>query len=53
MLAAKGFEIDKRKIQLAEPLKQLGEFTVPMKLHHDVVAQLKVKVTPLEDAPQA
>ena len=38
-LAGKGFEIDKRKIQLAEPIKQLGEFTVPIKLHRDVVAQ--------------
>ena len=49
-LAGKGFEIDKRKIQLAEPLKQIGEFTVPVKLHRDVVAQLRVRVTPLEEA---
>src|SRR5512132_2184442 len=35
-LAAKGFEIDKRKITLAEPLKALGEFTVPVKVHRDV-----------------
>jgi len=53
VLAAKGFEIDKRKITLAEPLKQIGEFTVPVKLHRDVVAQLTVKVTPLADAPTA
>lgn len=46
-LAVKGIEIDKRKIQLAEPLKQLGEFTVPLKLHRDVVAQLRVKVVPV------
>ena len=52
-LAAKGFEIDKRKIQLAEPLKQLGEFTVPVKLHRDVVAHVPVKVTQLEDAAEA
>ncbi|MCX6552900.1 MAG: 50S ribosomal protein L9 [Acidobacteria bacterium] len=50
-LAAKGFEIDKRKIQLDEPLKQIGEFTVPIKLHREVVAQLRVKVTPLAEAP--
>ena len=37
-LAAKGFEIDRRKIQLAEPIKQLGEFDVPVKLHRDVTA---------------
>ena len=46
VLAGKGFEIDKRKITLAEPLKKIGEFTVPVKLHRDVVAQLTVKVTP-------
>jgi large subunit ribosomal protein L9 len=51
-LAGKGFDIDKRKIQLAEPLKQVGEFRVPIKLHRDVVAHVQVKVTPLEDAAQ-
>ena len=53
VLAEKGFETDKRKIQLAEPLKAIGEFTVPVKLHRDVVAQLTVKVTPLAEAPEA
>jgi len=48
VLAEKGFEIDKRKISLSEPLKSIGEFTVPVKLHRDVVAELHVKVTPLE-----
>ena len=43
-LQAKGFEIDKRKIQLADPLKTLGEYTVPVKIHRDVIAQMKVKV---------
>jgi large subunit ribosomal protein L9 len=43
-LAAKGFEIDRRKVQLNEPFKKLGEFTVPIKLHRDVVVSLKVKV---------
>src|SRR6267142_4733062 len=43
-LKAKGFDIDKRKIQLAETLKALGETTVPIKIHHGVVAQVKVKV---------
>jgi large subunit ribosomal protein L9 len=51
-LKAKGFEVDKRKITLEEPLKQLGEFTVPIKLHADVVAQLRVKVTALEEAKE-
>ncbi len=43
-LNAKGFEIDKRKITLADPLKALGEFTVPVKVHREVTAQVKVKV---------
>lgn len=43
-LAAQGFEVDRRKIQLNEPLKSLGEFTVPIRLHRDVIARVKVKV---------
>jgi large subunit ribosomal protein L9 len=43
-LHAKGFEIDKRKITLGEPLKALGEYTVSVKVHRDVTAQVKVKV---------
>ena len=43
-LAAKGFDIDRRKIQLHEPIKKLGDYTVPVKLHRDVVVSLKVKV---------
>ena len=43
-LHAKGFEIDKRKITLADPIKALGEYTVPVKIHRDVTAQVKVKV---------
>jgi large subunit ribosomal protein L9 len=40
----KGFNVDRRKIQLHEPLKTLGEFTVPVKLHKDVTAHLKVVI---------
>jgi large subunit ribosomal protein L9 len=43
-LATKGFEVDRRKIQLDEPLKSLGDFSVAIKLYRDVTAQLKVKV---------
>jgi len=43
-LHAKGFEIEKRKIQLPEPLKALGEAIVPVKIHREVTAQVKVKV---------
>ena len=43
-LAAKGFEVDRRKIQLPEPLKTVGDFNVAIKLHREVTAQVKVKV---------
>jgi large subunit ribosomal protein L9 len=45
-LEAKGFEVDKRKITLPEPLKALGEVSVPVKVHRDVTTQVKVKVVP-------
>lgn len=40
-----GFSIDKKKMQLAEPIKTLGTTIVPVKVHKDVTAQLTVKVT--------
>jgi large subunit ribosomal protein L9 len=43
-LQAKGFDVDKRKVTLPDPLKALGEFAVPVKIHRDVTAQVKVKV---------
>lgn len=43
-LAALQFTVDRRKIQLAEPLKTLGEHTVPVKLFRDVVGQLTIKI---------
>ena len=43
-LAAKGFEIDRRKLQLIEPIKRLGEYDVVLKLHREVTAHVKVKV---------
>ena len=45
-LLAKGFEVEKRKIQLPEALKALGEVTVPVKIHREVTAHVKVKVVP-------
>ena len=45
-LEVKGFQIDKRKIVLAEALKAVGEVTVPVKIHRDVTAQVKVSVVP-------
>jgi large subunit ribosomal protein L9 len=43
-LERQGFNIDRRKIQLHEPLKSLGEFDVPIKLHRDVTTRIKVTV---------
>ena len=43
-LEKKGFNLDRRKIQLHEPLKTIGEFTVPVKLHKEVTAHLKVTI---------
>jgi large subunit ribosomal protein L9 len=44
-LAGKGIEIDKRKIQLDEPIRRLGEYEVKVKLHPEVVATLKITVS--------
>src|SRR5579859_2354325 len=43
-LESKGFNIDRRKLQLNEPIKSLGEFEVPVRLHRDVTSKIKVTV---------
>lgn len=43
-LEKKSFHVDRRKIQLHEPLKTIGEFTIAVKLHKDVTTHLKVVV---------
>ena len=43
-LAARGVQLDRRAIDLGEPIKTLGEFEVPVKLHHEVVGKVRVKV---------
>jgi large subunit ribosomal protein L9 len=43
-LAAKGFEIDRRKLQLDEPIKRISDVDVPVKLHRDVTTNIKVRV---------
>ena len=45
-LAEKGYTVDRRKIALDEPLKSLGEFHVPIKLHREVTSHVKVTVQP-------
>ena len=54
-LEAQGFEVDRRKIQLDEPLKSLGEFSVAIKLYREVTAHVKVNVLAeaSEEAPEA
>jgi large subunit ribosomal protein L9 len=49
-LESLGYAIDRRKIALEEPLKQLGEFHVPVKLHREVTAHVKVVIK--SDAPE-
>jgi large subunit ribosomal protein L9 len=43
-LVAQGIDIDRRRIELEHPIKQLGFHSVPVKLHHDVHADVKVEV---------
>ncbi|MGI9590304.1 MAG: 50S ribosomal protein L9 [Myxococcota bacterium] len=48
LLTAEGLEVDRRRIELKDPIKEAGEFTVPVKLHRDLVADLQVHVVPEE-----
>jgi large subunit ribosomal protein L9 len=43
-LAARGLQLDRRSIDLAEPLKTVGDFEVPVKLHAEVVGKVKVRI---------
>ena len=52
-LRTKGFEIDRRKLILPEPIKTLGEHDVPLKLHREVTVPLKVKVVKEGSAQEA
>jgi len=51
-LASQGYKIDRRKIQLPNPLKVIGEYDVPIRLHRDVTQTVKVKVE-AEGGPEA
>ncbi len=44
LLEAKGIEVDRRKIQLDEPIKALGSFSIPIRLHRQVTGEIKVTV---------
>jgi large subunit ribosomal protein L9 len=45
-LKERGYEIDRHRIHMREPLKRLGEYTVPVRLHREVTIDLKVRVSP-------
>jgi large subunit ribosomal protein L9 len=45
-LKEQGYEIDRHRIHLREPLKRIGDFTVPLRLHREVTIDLQVKVSP-------
>ena len=44
-IAAEGFEIERRRIALSEPIKEAGDHLIPVKLHRDLTAELKITVT--------
>jgi large subunit ribosomal protein L9 len=52
-LAEKGFTVDRRKILLGQPIKELGTFAVPIKLHHEVTASVSVNVIKKEGKEEA
>lgn len=52
-LAQKGFVVDRRKIQLEQPIKELGTFTVPIKLPRDVTATVVIHVVKKQEAEAA
>lgn len=52
-LRARGFEVDRRRIILREPIKEIGDFTVAVRLHREVTVEVPVIVTPEGGAAQA
>lgn len=48
-LEKQNYTIERRKIQMVEPIKQLGEFKVPIRLHRDVTAEITVVVSKEEE----
>lgn len=52
-LAGKGFSVDKKMITLSAPIKALGAYEIPIRLHSEIEAKLKVEVTAEEPKPQA
>ncbi len=44
-LEARGYQVEKRKVQLEQPIKLIGEYEVPLRLHPEITASVKVHVT--------
>lgn len=51
-LAKKGFEVDRRKIQLGQPIKELGTFTIPVKFPRDVTASISVHIVKKQETEE-
>ncbi len=51
-LAERGIEVDRRKILLEHPIKYLGEYTIPVKLHREVTAEIRIQVVREESEPK-
>lgn len=51
LLAASGVPVDRRRVRLSEPIKALGEYSVPVRLHRDLTTEVKLTVSP--EAPEA
>jgi len=48
LIGEKGIEVDRRKIDLGEPIKEVGEHSIPVRLHREVIANVRLKVTAAE-----
>jgi large subunit ribosomal protein L9 len=53
LLKGQGVEVDRRKIQIAEPIKKAGEYKIPVKLHSEVTAEIKLVVEGEQEAKEA
>ena len=52
LLKKQGVEVDRRKIQIAEPIKKAGEYKIPVKLHSEVTAEIKLVVEGEQEATE-
>ena len=50
-LSAQGFNVDKKMIMLSDPIKTLGSYIVPIRLHGDITSEITVKVVPEQESP--